>query len=104
LKSEQQISLTKYIKSETKTRAKKKEKSNLDFGDIDESLLDVLKKWRAQQARKQAVPAYIVFPDKTLKQIASAHPKTKTELLGIDGIGKVKLEKYGDVLLELLSA
>jgi DNA helicase-2/ATP-dependent DNA helicase PcrA len=68
----------------------------------DPDLLDRLKEWRLQQARRQGVPAYVVFNDRTLEALATRRPTTEEALLGVPGIGPAKLDSYGDDLLDLL--
>ena len=66
-------------------------------------LFERLRSWRAEQAREQGVPAYIVFGDATLRGIAVTRPSTLAELGGISGVGEKKLEQYGESLLEVVS-
>ncbi|HET6667611.1 MAG TPA: ATP-dependent DNA helicase UvrD2 [Intrasporangium sp.] len=68
----------------------------------DEELYDRLKAWRLTRAAEDAVPAYVVFTDKTLEAIAEVRPGTPDELLKIAGIGPSKLEKYGEDVLSLV--
>ena len=70
--------------------------------DIDLELLDRLKSWRAGEAAKQQVPAYVVFTDATLTAIAEHRPSDRAALVGIPGIGARKLERYGEAVLELI--
>ncbi len=69
----------------------------------DGELLERLKAWRATQARAQAVPAYVIFHDRTLAAIASLRPGSLDALAEIDGIGERKLQRYGESLLGLMS-
>ena len=62
-----------------------------------------LRAWRAEAAREQGVPAYVIFHDATLRQIAMQAPSTLAELGRISGVGEAKLAKYGDQVLELLA-
>ncbi len=68
----------------------------------DESLFVILKKWRLQKARIAKVPPYVIFNDRTLKLISAHKPKDNNQLLLIDGLGKVKLERYGEELLKII--
>jgi DNA helicase II / ATP-dependent DNA helicase PcrA len=68
----------------------------------DEALLEVLKGWRKDRAAEDEVPAYVVFSDATLEALAEARPTTSQGLLRVNGIGKKKLESYGEDLLEIL--
>ena len=49
------------------------------------------------------MPAYVVFPDRTLAAIAACRPRDRDALLAVQGIGPAKLELYGSALLELVS-
>jgi ATP-dependent DNA helicase RecQ len=59
-----------------------------------------LRAWRARQAQTTGVPAYVIFHDATLREIAQNQPKDRDELGAIAGVGARKLESYGEVLLE----
>jgi ATP-dependent DNA helicase RecQ len=63
-----------------------------------------LKTWRAEVAREHNLPAYIVFHDATLAEMARVRPATLDELAAISGVGARKLAAYGDDLLHLLAA
>jgi RecQ family ATP-dependent DNA helicase len=60
-----------------------------------------LKEWRAGEAKRLGVPAYVVLHDRTLTSLAATRPRNTIELLGIDGIGPAKVEKFGAVILGL---
>ncbi|WP_165165416.1 ATP-dependent DNA helicase UvrD2 [Corynebacterium qintianiae] len=62
-----------------------------------------LKSWRLDVAREAGHPAYMVFSDATLLAIAETMPTTETDLLGISGVGPVKVEKFGQGVLGTLS-
>jgi ATP-dependent DNA helicase RecQ len=63
-----------------------------------------LKAWRAEVAREHNLPAYVVFHDATLAEMARARPSTLDELAGIGGVGTTKLERYGAEILRVLAA
>jgi ATP-dependent DNA helicase RecQ len=63
-----------------------------------------LKAWRAEQARAHQVPAYVIFHDATLAEIARQRPRSLHELRGIQGIGERKLQAYGAQLLDILAS
>jgi ATP-dependent DNA helicase RecQ len=67
-------------------------------------LFEKLREWRSGVAREQAVPAYIIFGDATLRGIALSKPETVEQLSQISGVGEKKLEAYGAVLLEIVAA
>ncbi|HKS45480.1 MAG TPA: DNA helicase RecQ [Amycolatopsis sp.] len=62
-----------------------------------------LRAWRASAAKEQGVPAYVIFHDATLRQIATEAPTTLAELGLISGVGENKLAKYGQQILDLLA-
>lgn len=70
----------------------------------DRPLFEALRAWRAEQAREQGVPAYIVFGDATLRALAEHRPTTLDGLAGISGIGERKREAYGDAVLAVIAA
>ena len=94
------VKLAKYEKPET---TKKKIVTKEIFSDYDMGLFEKLREWRSQKARAAGIPPYIVFNDKTLKQLAAHMPTDKNSLLNIDGIGKVKLESYGEEIVEIIN-
>jgi DNA helicase-2/ATP-dependent DNA helicase PcrA len=67
----------------------------------DADLYNALKSWRLEQSRADNVPAYVIFNDRTLEEISSVQPRTVGELLGINGIGPSKVDRYGDQILAL---
>ncbi len=71
---------------------------------VDEELLARLKAWRLEVAKERAVPAFVVFWDRTLEEIARTLPRTEGELLEVQGIGPSKLDDYGEEVLELVRA
>ncbi|WP_329044830.1 DNA helicase RecQ [Amycolatopsis sp. NBC_01488] len=67
-------------------------------------LFERLRAWRAGVAKEQGVPAYVVFHDATLRQIATQRPASLAELGTVSGVGENKLAKYGEGVLEALTA
>jgi len=68
-----------------------------------EALAARLKEWRASEAKRLRVPAFVVLHDRTLNAVAMARPKNPRQLLEIDGIGQAKAEKFGAAILGLCS-
>ncbi|MFC7496938.1 MULTISPECIES: ATP-dependent DNA helicase UvrD2 [unclassified Nocardioides] len=68
----------------------------------DEELFERLRAWRKERAGEEGKPAFVVFTDATLQLIAEHKPRTADALLRINGIGRSKVEKYGDEVLELV--
>lgn len=102
LKGQKKISLRQ--QPEHKKYLHKKQLANdcpiLDQG--AQQLLDQLRNWRTETARKHGVPAYVIFHDTTLMELVRMNPQTKDELLRVTGVGAHKLDKYGDHLIEIL--
>ncbi|MEP6740557.1 MAG: HRDC domain-containing protein, partial [Caldimonas sp.] len=63
-----------------------------------------LKMWRAEVARAHNLPAYVVFHDATLAEMAEVHPDSLDEIAQISGVGARKLEAYGEEILRVLRA
>lgn len=71
--------------------------------DVDPALVDALRGWRAETAREMRVPAYVIFSDATLAGIAERRPTGLDQLMQIPGIGQVKAERYGPMVLEIVA-
>lgn len=98
--------LMKTAKERPKTAEKKatgaKNTASAALGDIDRNLFEKLRTLRLEIARREKVPPYIVFSDKTLSQMCILHPRTKAEMLQVSGVGEMKYAKYGEQFLEAL--
>ena len=70
--------------------------------DFDEELFARLRELRLRLARAQGVPPYIVFSDRTLREMASLAPRTDEELAQVTGVGSFKLARYGNAFLEAI--
>ena len=74
--------------------------------DLDPQALPVferLRAWRAASAKEAGVPAYVIFHDATLRQIAALHPATLDDLATVNGVGEAKLARYGQQILDQLT-
>jgi DNA helicase-2/ATP-dependent DNA helicase PcrA len=69
----------------------------------DSPLAARLRTWRRERAQSDEVPPYVVFNDRTLTALADRRPRSRGELLAVEGIGPAKLERYGDDLIDLLT-
>ena len=72
--------------------------------EVDEELFQRLRTLRRRLADERDVPAYVVFSDATLLEMARARPRSPAELLGISGVGTAKLDRYGEMFLALISS
>jgi ATP-dependent DNA helicase RecQ len=66
-----------------------------------EALAARIKQWRAEEAKRLKVPAYVVLHDRTLTALAQARPRNPRQLLEIDGMGPAKVERFGEAILSL---
>ncbi|MDQ3280491.1 MAG: DNA helicase RecQ [Acidobacteriota bacterium] len=76
----------------------------VDDGPYDRELFQALRAWRRDEAQERGVPPYVIFSDRTLREVARVRPATRYELRGIYGIGDAKLEAFGDALIEIVGA
>lgn len=70
---------------------------------VNEELFEKLRTLRYEISQKYHLPPYMIFPDKTLKEFATIIPKTKEEILMINGVGEIKFSKYGEEFLKILN-
>ncbi len=85
-----------------KAKRRATEAAAVATGGADGSLLTALKALRTTLAKAQRQPAYVIFPDRTLIELASLKPTTKDQLVGIHGIGEAKLKRYGTAFLDVI--
>jgi len=102
LKGEQSVQMRRVV---ARGRGRRSERRAAPAGPspADGGLLEALKAWRRDEARAQGVPAYVIFHDSTLAEIARAKPRDLDALGELGGIGAKKLERYGEALLRLVS-
>ena len=84
-------------------RAGKAAKAPVEMAPEAAPVFERLRAWRASTAKEQGIPAYVVFHDATLRQIATERPSTVELLGGISGVGESKLARYGEQILEVLA-
>ncbi|OAH11595.1 ATP-dependent DNA helicase RecQ [Streptomyces jeddahensis] len=111
LRREREVPMRKEPKKPAASRAasavKGERKTRTAAADLPDELVPVfeaLRSWRAEQAREQGVPAYVIFHDATLREIAAARPRSVADLRGISGVGEKKLATYGEGVLEVLAS
>ncbi|WP_128381812.1 DNA helicase RecQ [Streptomyces cavernae] len=83
-------------------KSERKAKASVDLAPELFPAFEALRSWRAAQAKEQGVPAYVIFHDATLREIATIHPTTVAELAVISGVGEKKLATYGEGVLEVM--
>lgn len=100
------MKMVKELKLETKARkgkmSEKLKKGSLLLSEEERVLFERLRTLRANIAREEKVPPYIVFSDKSLTYMCRNRPGTREEMLSIPGVGEYKYEKYGAAFLEII--
>jgi len=71
---------------------------------FDEQTMALLKEWRRQQSAEQKVPAFVVFTDATLIALAEARPRTRADLVKVQGLGPTKADRYGEEVLAIIGS
>ena len=107
LRGEHQVMLRREPKKPERAARAAKARTQAAVEDLPEQavpIFELLRAWRGATAKEQGVPAYVVFHDATLRQIAAQAPTTLAALGEISGIGENKLAKYGQQILDALAA
>ena len=105
LKGEARVRIRQYVKP-AKQKASKVREANIadaNLSDLEKSIFDALRVWRFETARAHNVPAYVIFHDATLREIAIEKPARLSQLKGLSGIGEKKLENYGAAIVDVVS-
>jgi ATP-dependent DNA helicase RecQ len=110
LRREREVPLRKEPKKPTTAKAGSsasgRGKAKAVVAELPEALVpafEALRAWRAEQAREQGVPAYVIFHDATLREIVTVWPTSVTQLGGIGGVGEKKLATYGEGVIGVLA-
>ena len=107
LRGGQQVQLRQYqkpVKQKRPSSSKPKGYVESDLSDAEQVVFDRLRWWRVETARKHNVPAYVIFHDATMREIAKARPGSLNDLRGVTGVGEKKLETYGEEIIALIEA
>ena len=96
LSEQEEVQLT--ILQEEKKKPSKTKRTH----EISSELMDALKKWRKDLARANSVPAYVILHDSSLKDICEKLPTETKNLDGISGLGKVKIDRFGADIIQLV--
>jgi ATP-dependent DNA helicase RecQ len=102
LRREQSVLMRREPDRPTRSRTTRSAAAAVDLAPEAAPAFERLRAWRAATAKEQGVPAYVVFHDATLRQIATEEPADVAALGTISGVGSAKLEKYGEQILEVL--
>ncbi|MEO8839855.1 MAG: RecQ family ATP-dependent DNA helicase, partial [Herbaspirillum sp.] len=106
LRGAQTIQLRKYQKPLKQKRPAERGKTYVesDLSVAEQTIFDKLRWWRVETAREHNVPAYVIFHDVTLREIAKAQPQNLAALRSVTGVGEKKLESYGAAIVALIEA
>ncbi|WP_231919956.1 DNA helicase RecQ [Microlunatus soli] len=85
------------------TKKAKQAKAVIDLPPDAVPIFEALRQWRAETAKEQGVPAYVIFHDATLRQIAVDRPQDLAALGAVGGVGDAKLSRYGEQILHRLA-
>jgi ATP-dependent DNA helicase RecQ len=106
LKGGQKVQLRQYQKPVKQKRAATtaaKGYVETELSGKEQTIFDKLRWWRVETARAHSVPAYVIFVDATLREIAKAQPGSLDDLRGISGVGEKKLASYGEEIVALIA-
>ncbi|MBQ8552079.1 MAG: DNA helicase RecQ [Clostridia bacterium] len=92
----------KVKKSEKKSKSKTRAPETLHMSPVDAELYERLRKFRRETAEKRGVPAYVIFTDSTLREIAAARPTDMASLMRVRGIGEEKAMRYGTAVIGIV--
>ena len=81
----------------------KKLKETIIIDDKELKILTLLKELRLNIAKEKSIPAFVIFPDSSLIEMAKIKPHNLQEMIKINGVGPSKLKKYGNRFLEILN-
>jgi ATP-dependent DNA helicase RecQ len=108
LKGEERVTLRKYVKPvrarQSSSRTGERADPTAGMSPREKARWERLRAWRAETAKSDGVPAYVIFHDATLAEIARSDPDTVDDLRHIPGIGVRKLERFGDELLDVVGS
>ena len=101
-----QVSLPDDPPDEPKARRKRKAAMAVEIAetDADPALVETLREWRLEEARKKRWPAYTVLQNRALVAVAAGRPANRDELLAIPGVGPATVKRYGAALLRIVGA
>ncbi len=105
LKGGQKVQLRQYQKPVKQKRQPSNTRGyeEMELSKSEQAIFDKLRWWRVETARANGVPAYVVFQDATLREIARTKPTSMDQLRGVSGVGEKKLVSYGDEIVAIIN-
>ncbi len=108
LKNEEKVTLRRYVKPQRTRQSSSRSGTRVDptagMGTRERARWDALRAWRAETAKTDGVPAYVIFHDATLAEIARNAPESIDDLRHIPGMGVRKLERFGDEIIDVVES
>ncbi|OLL29628.1 ATP-dependent DNA helicase RecQ [Burkholderia sp. SRS-W-2-2016] len=108
LKGEQQVTMRRYVKPtrtrQSSGRTSERADPTIGMGPRERARWERLRMWRTETAKSDGVPAYVIFHDATLAEIARLGPDSIEDLRGVPGMGARKLDRFGYELLHVVAA
>ena len=89
-------------RKEARKALMKKEAEDFYGQEMNQPLFDALREARMELAKQQNVPPYVIFHDKTLREMAVFRPASRSALMEISGMGERKMERYGQIFLDVI--
>lgn len=102
LRGETQLQARKQLKPEAGKKKPKKSSAKSELRSVDETLFQALRELRTQLAEQQGVPPYVIFADSALVEMSRLRPLSNDKFRYINGVGEVKLERYGKAFMEVM--
>jgi ATP-dependent DNA helicase RecQ len=106
LKGEQKVQLRQYqkpVKAKRPSSSRSSGYEEMELSRSEQQIFERLRSWRMGTAREHGVPAYVVFQDATLREIAKVKPSSIDALRGVSGVGEKKLVSYGDEIVAIIN-
>jgi ATP-dependent DNA helicase RecQ len=103
-RGERRVMVRRALTAESGSRAARRARTSEALDAADLPAFEALRAWRRDEARRQSVPPYVIFADRTLADLARERPGTLAAMARVGGVGEVKLARYGAAVLEILSA
>jgi ATP-dependent DNA helicase RecQ len=105
LRGERKVQLRQYQKPVKQKRPASRTKGYVetDLSSVQQTLFEKLRWWRVETARKHNVPAYVIFHDATMREIAKNRPASLDDLRNVSGVGEKKLQTYGEEIMALIA-
>jgi ATP-dependent DNA helicase RecQ len=106
LRGQETIEVREYVEETKEDRRERRRKTRTAKGSsqpLGGELFDKLKQLRSALAKQQGIPAYVIFPDRTLLDMEARKPESLTQMADVFGVGEAKLEKYGRIFLDAIT-